>query len=330
MVNARPFRPLPFLGNRHLQTVVANMVSWVKDQHAPTLRYFRLPDGDALAAHDSHPPTWETGSAIAVLLHGLGGCHRSGYMRRIANRLTEAGMRALRLDLRGAGAGLTLARRFYNAACSEDVRAVLRALHIEHPNSPLVVLGFSLGGNVALKLAGEAAKEPVPGLSAVVAVGPPIDLLQCSKLISRQRFYDRFYVDLLIEQVRLHSRHFPDLPKTTFPARTTLRMFDDLYTAPRWGYADAQDYYRRASSKTLIEHIRIPCLILTACDDPFIALPPFLELTPPPAVTLEIVPRGGHLGFLGWDGNGGVRWAESRIVDWALRQAGRCQTEKSA
>ncbi len=330
MVNPRPFRPLPFLGNRHLQTVVANAFSWIRDHHPPTLRQIPLADGDALAAHDSCPPNWESGDAIAVLVHGLGGCHRSGYMRRITNRLTAAGMRAIRLDLRGAGAGLTLARRFYNAACSEDVRAVLTALHAEHPRSRVALLGFSLGGNVALKLAGEAANDPVPGLAAVVAVGPPIDLLQCSKLISRQRFYERFYVDLLIEQVRLHGRYFPDLPRVNFPARTTLRMFDDLYTAPRWGYADSADYYRRASSKDLIQHIRVPCLILTAEDDPFIALPPFLELAPPANVTLEIVPRGGHLGFLGWDGNGGVRWAESRIVGWTLAQTGCCQTEANA
>lgn len=285
-----------------------------------------LPDGDALALHDACPPTWRGGAPIALLVHGLGGSHRSSYLRRIANRLTAAGIRVFRLDLRGAGAGLTLARKFYNAACSDDIRAALALLHRGHPRSPLVVLGFSLGGNIVLKLAGEAADQPVPGLIAVAAVAPPIDLVQCSAMIARLPLYDRFYVRQLIAQVRQHARHFPELPAVEFPVQANLRDFDDVYTAPRWGYASALDYYRRASSMAYLARIRLPTLILTARDDPFVAIRPFLEATPTPSLTIDIVERGGHMGFLGGDGQGGIRWAETRVIRWTLHQVDRCQS----
>ena len=98
--------------------------------------------------------------------------------------------------------------------------------------------------------------------------------------------------------------------------RLTLRIFDDLYTAPQGGFADALDYYRRSSALPLITRIAVPALILTARDDPFVAVEPFEALKPPAHVEVRIVPRGGHLGFLGWDGAGGVRWAERVVADW--------------
>lgn len=97
-----------------------------------------------------------------------------------------------------------------------------------------------------------------------------------------------------------------------------MRQFDELYTAPRCSFAGALDYYRRASALPLVGRITAPTLILTARDDPFIAVEPFEELIPPPQVTVQIMPHGGHLGFLGWDGSGGFRWAERRLVGWAL------------
>jgi predicted alpha/beta-fold hydrolase len=326
MRNHRPFRPLPLLGNPHVQTVLGNLMSWTRDSHAATVRTIALGDGDALAVHDACPPPWQPHQPIAVLVHGLAGCHRSPYMRRVANRLTAAGARVARVDLRGAGAGVKLARRFYNAACSHDLRAVLAALHAEYPAAPLLLLGFSLGGNIVLKLAGEAADAAVPGLVAVAAVAPPIDLVRCSEMISRLPFYDRFYVRQLIGQVQAHARHFSDVAPPVFPLRASLREFDDVYTAPRWGYAGALDYYRRASAKALMSRIQLPCLILTARDDPFIALEPFLDMMPSPLVQIEVAAHGGHLGFLGGDGQGGVRWAETRVVAWALRQVADCQT----
>jgi predicted alpha/beta-fold hydrolase len=279
-----------------------------------------LTDGDRLAVHDSVPASWQPGNGVAVLVHGLSGCHQSGYMRRLTRLLVLRNVRVLRLDLRGVGAGAALARRTYHGGCSDDVRAVLADVHRRWPDSPLALIGMSLGGNVALKLAGEAAQNPVSALQAVAAVGPPIDLVRCADLLARRTFYQGFFVRGLVNQVRRHQGHFPDLPRTRFPRRLTMRLFDDIYTAPAWGFADAQDYYQKASALPVLAAIRVPSLVITARDDPFIAVEPFEELRAHPCVRLVIADRGGHLGFLGPDGAGGMRWAEQRLADWTVDQ----------
>src|SRR5262249_27232088 len=153
----------------------------------------------------------------------------------------------------------------------------------------------SLGGNIALKLAGEAAAEPVPGLERVAALAPPIDLEGSAAIIAkpRNRLYEQYYVRNLLGQAHQVQRNFPDLPRLRFPRHTTLRLFDDLYTAPRGGYRDALDYYRRASAFALVPRIVVPTFILTARDDPFIPAAPFEALAARPNLTLQIVPRGG-------------------------------------
>jgi uncharacterized protein len=187
------FKPLPFLGNPHVQTVLGNL--WPGNLRALPTRAWQvaLLDGDRLVVHDSTPAGWRNGLRLALLVHGLGGCHSSGYMVRIAWQLFRRGWRVLRLDLRGAGAGAAWARRTYNAACSEDVRAVALAVHEQAPASPLTLIGVSLGGNIVLKLAGEAARIPVPGLERVAALAPPIELERCAELLAapRNRLYER-------------------------------------------------------------------------------------------------------------------------------------------
>src|SRR6202011_5033361 len=120
--------------------------------------------------------------------------------------------------------------------------------------------------------------HPVPGLERVAAIAPPIDMVRCAALLAlrRNRLYDLYYVRELMAQVR--QRQFPDLPRPRFPRRMTLQRFDDLWTAPLWGFADALDYYRRASALPLVPHVPVPALILTARDDPFIAVEPFEQL----------------------------------------------------
>jgi predicted alpha/beta-fold hydrolase len=255
-----------------------------------------------------------------VLAHGLCGSHASAQVRRLARLLLAERLRVVRLDLRGAGAGLPLARLPNHAGRSDDVRAALGEVHRWSPASPLLLIGLSLGGNLALKMAGEAAGRPVPGLDRVAALGPPIDLERCNALMGRRhnRLYESYFVRALVAGARRRQRCFPDLPPPHFPRRLSMRLFDELYTAPRCGFADALDYYRRASALPLVGRITAPTLILAARDDPFIAVEPFEELTPPPQVTVQVLPHGGHLGFLGRDGSGGFRWAERRLVRWAL------------
>jgi predicted alpha/beta-fold hydrolase len=312
------FRPLPLLGNAHVQTVLGTLLTGPVLAPAARLRLIPLADGDRLAAHDNMPAAWRPGDPVALLVHGMGGSHLSGHIQRLAGLLLGRGWRAVRLDLRGNGRGEALARRIYNGACSDDVRAAALAVGRWAPGSPLHLVGFSLGGNVVLKLAGETAADPLANLASVAAANPPIDLAGCVELLGlrRNRLYERHFVDTLRRMVRRQERHFPDRPRTRFPRRMSVRLFDELYTAPRAGFADAADYYRRGSALPLIPHIRVPGLILTARDDPFITVAPFESLRPPAPVRVRIVDRGGHLGYLGWDGGGIVRWAERRIADW--------------
>jgi predicted alpha/beta-fold hydrolase len=312
------FRPLPLLGNPHLQTLLGNLLPGPELPVSTTIHQLGLPDGDALLLYDSAPSRWQHGRPIAVLVHGLGGNHHSPVVLRMARRLLSRGLRVVRLDLRSCGRGVALARRPYNAGSSADVRAVLAAVAAWSPTSPLVLLGFSLGGNIVLKLAGEAADDPVPNLLRVAAVAPPIDLERCAVLIGhrRNRFYESHFLRELLALVRRRQRSFPDLPRVRFPTPLSLRIYDDRYTARCCGFSSAEDYYQRCSSLPLIPRIAVPTLILTARDDPFIAVEPFEALKVPGQIEVRILDQGGHLGFLGWDGAGGVRWAERRVVEW--------------
>lgn len=321
---APDFQPLRFLANPHVQTIVGNLLK------GPALRWpvrehrVALPDGDQLVLHDSVPDAWQPGARTALLVHGLGGSHRSGYMNRVARQLLARGLRVVRMDLRGCGSGMALARRPYHGGCSDDVRAAARAIAAWSPTSPLVLIGFSLGGNIVLKLAGEAAADPLPNLERVAAISPPVDLTRCAALLAlpRNRFYERYYVRGLLRQVRQRQAIFPEEATIRFPRRMTMRLFDDLYTAPRCGFDDALHYYRCAGSLPLLPRIQVPTFILTARDDPFVAVEPIAELVAPPHVEVVILDRGGHLGFLGRHQGGGIRWAEQRVVEWVLGELG--------
>ncbi len=310
-----PFKPLPFLGNAHVQTVLGAFFGNEAPRQPLQTTVVPLSDGDGIAAHMASPPAWASGAPQAVLVHGLGGCHASPYVVRVMNRLLGRGWRVVAVDMRGAGAGVAHASRIYNAACSDDIAAVVRHFQALAPDSPTCLVGFSLGGNIVLKLAAEAVTTGM-ALAAVVAIAPPVDLERCSRLIEKLPFYNRFFVRHLTDQVRKHEETHAHVPRTPFPRGLTLLEFDDLYTAPRGGYAGALDYYRRASSLPLIDAIQAPTLVLSARDDPFVCAQPLEKLAPRKNIETHIAAQGGHLGFLGFDGAGGVRWAERHVVEW--------------
>lgn len=320
------FRPLPLLGNPHLQTIVGNLLGASPRGMSTHEIHLLLPDGDWLVLHDNRSSFWQTGAPIAVLIHGLGGSALSGYMVRVARLLVGRGWRVVRMDQRGAGAGWNLARRTYHAGSSGDVRQVLSWLHHDSPGSPLHLVGFSLGGNIVLKLAGEATLLPVLGLRSVAALSAPIDLERCAELLARpsNRFYDRYFTRMLKAQVSRRLQHVPGLPAVPLENIRTLRQFDEVVVAPAGGFQDALDYYRRCSSFPWIPQIHLPTFLLTSRDDPFITAEPYEELPPIAQHLVVVAERGGHLGFLGWDGAGGIRWAERRLVEWleAIRSAG--------
>lgn len=310
------FKPLPLLSNPHVQTVLGVLLRGQARPRRHRTLIVPLADGDKIAVVETQPREANGRERIAILVHGLGGSHRSAYMERITQRLSVLGWRVWRMELRGAGIGIRLARGIYNAACSGDLKAVVDFAADQFPGVPIGVIGFSLGGNIALKYAGEVGAHAPAALQALAAVAPPIDLVRCSALIARYPLYDAYYLRHLVRHVEAHQRLFPDLPPVRFPQRLTLRQFDEIYTAPRGGFADAFDYYRKASAQPWIERIAVPTFVLTSRDDPFIAVEPFEEMTPPGHVAVHITPHGGHVGFLGGDGAGGIRWAEKQVADW--------------
>lgn len=312
------FRPLPLLGNAHVQTLLGALLPGRVCPDPLRRHVLPLGDGDSLLLYENVPRSWRPGQPVALLVHGLTGCHRSNHVRRMAAALLDRGVRVFRIDLRGSGDGIAFARGNYHAGRSEDLRAALAHLHALAPTSPLWLVGVSLGGNVSLKLAGELPEHPVANLTHVAALNPPIDLPRCAVLIEKphNRFYESRFVKGLADDAVRRRRHFPDLPPVRLPKKLSLRGFDDLYTARRCGFADVEDYYRRASSFPLIGRIPVPTLILTARDDPFIAVEPFEELRVPQHVVVQIAERGGHVGYVGIDFAAGIRWAERRLVNW--------------
>lgn len=319
------FRPLPWLSHPHLQTILGHW--W--PVRLPLLRgkphTFTLSDGDRLVLHWNQPRIHSSAQPLAVMVHGMGGSARSRYMQRVAQRFLNEGCQVVRVDLRGCGEGVALSRRPAHGGCSGDLIELLEAMSARYPHAPMLLIGFSLGGNIVLKAAAELADRPISQLRAVAAVNAPVDMDACSQLLEqpRNRLYERFFIRDLWRQAKARQRHFPDQPAPPWAAMTRLRAFDDHYTAPLNGFRDATEYYARASSFPLIPAIQMPSLILTARDDPFIDVGPYETLPNRPPLDIQIVPHGGHLGFLGSDGRGGIRWMERHVVRWLMAQLGR-------
>jgi predicted alpha/beta-fold hydrolase len=309
---------LPFLANAHLQTIVASQLYLPLEPPSVT-RLVPLPDGDHIALEVATPAAWQPEQATVVMVHGLCGCHRSPYMMRLAYKLWHRGVRAVRMNLRGCGSGFGLARQPYHSGRSADVLCVLQALQHETPQSPTTLLGFSLGGNIALKLVGELPDTAATYLKQIIAVCPPADLAACSRLLGQpaNRLYEQRFMRLLRVAVEARQRRFPDVPRIALPTRLSLYTFDNIFTAPQCGFEDADDYYARCSAAPLVPHITLPCRILFAADDPFIDAAIFNTIDVPPNVQVMHTAHGGHLGFLGRPGHaGGYRWLDTVLLKW--------------
>jgi predicted alpha/beta-fold hydrolase len=322
------FRPHPLLRSGHLQTLAGLFFPGRLAAYRAVERHVTLDDGDQLVLHDDYPDDWPAAGPVALLMHGLGGSHESVYMRRTADKLYQHGVRAFRMDLRGCGAGIELARLPYHSGRSADAAAALRSIAALCPGSPVALVGFSLGGNIALKLAGESAADPPDNLARVMAVNPPVDLTACSNWIGRwrNRGYDRYFAELLRGQLAERRARAPQAASVDFarPPKQ-LREIDDWFTAPVCGFGTADNYYRQCSSAPLLPEIRLPTLIMTAADDPLVPLHSFASARLSPSTRLHIAPHGGHLGFIGARGaDPDRRWMDWRIVEWvtgAARQA---------
>jgi len=318
-----PFRPHTLFRGGHAQTLAGAYLPYRRHRYRARQHRVMLADGDEIVLHDDCPPNWQPPDRSALLIHGLAGCHESGYMVRIARKLCARGVRVFRMDLRGCGAGAALARLPYHSGRSDDAAAALEAIARHLPHSPTTLVGFSLGANITLKLLGELGDRPCGNLASAMAVCPPIDLAACSRQISQpaNRMYDRFFVGLLLAQLEHRRRVAAGAAGVKLARRPrTLWEFDNAFTAVVCGFGTADNYYRAASSAPLVPRIRVPTLILASRDDPMIPCDALESASTASTVQVHLSDHGGHLGFVG---RGGVdpdrRWMEWRVVDWVVR-----------
>ena len=318
------FRPHPLIRGGHWQTIAG--AYWPGKLDLPGAHQHRvpLPDGDSIVLHDDGPAG---GRTVALLVHGLGGCGQSGYLLRCSTKLRARGVRVFRMDLRGCGAGIALARQPLHAGRSEDAAAALGHVSNVCPGLPIHLVGFSMGANIVLKLAGELGANTPASLASVIAVSPPIDLVACSKAIGRslRGVYDRRFVRSLLVHVAARERLVPDaLTRPLLPRPKSLREFDDRFTAPLSGYSDVNDYYTRASSAPLLSRIAVPTLIVAAASDPIVPLAPFELASYSSTTQLAITPCGGHLGFVAASGiDPDRRWLDWRVAEWVCQASVR-------
>jgi uncharacterized protein len=314
------FKPHPFLRNGHAQTLAGVYLPSGRFGEDAVQRRVPLPDGDTVVLHDDLPVAWRPSDRTALLLHGLAGCHQSSYMLRIARKLVQHGVRTFRMDLRGCGAGEGLASRPYHAGRSEDARSVLEYLQTLCPGSPVTIVGFSLSGNIVLKLVGESPQGVPINVEKAAAVCPSLDLSLCARSLVGpvQKLYERHFVWLLCRQIESNRRLRPEVPALVSRRRPkTLLAFDDIYTGPVCGFGTAENYYSTNSARRHVAHIRLPTLILTAEDDPLVPSASFHGLEPSSSVLFHQTEHGGHLGYVGKPGvDADLHWMDWRIVDW--------------
>ena len=314
-----PFEPHPWFRGGNAQTIAGRYLPGRRLSLPSTYHEIDADLGDRLSVLESIPAGWRPGDPQALDdsrpgrlcagdLRGPGGDPPGGDRRPGGAHEPAA-----------AGAGFGSARGVYHAGRTEDLRRVAEWMARRAPDSPIALVGFSLGANLVLKLAAEAAEQPLDGLDAVVAANPPLDLAACCRHLQRpeNRVYDRHFVRMLHNEVtRLHQA-FPELGPVPVARAVTLFEFDDLYTSPRNDFAGAMDYYTRSSAAPLIPQIAIPGLVVHAADDPFIPVDPFYQIAFPENLALELLPSGGHLGYLGrslWSGE--CRWLDMRLTAW--------------
>jgi predicted alpha/beta-fold hydrolase len=296
----------------------------------PTLRYFDVErDARVLAHCHWQRQPWEHTTMLA--LHGLNGSSHAHYMRGIAAKGFARGMNVVRLNQRNCGDTEHLSAGLFHSGLTSDVRRVIEEL-IDVDRLPAIsVAGYSLGGNLALKLAGEYAHRPPPALRAVCAVSPIIEISLCVRALERPGnfLYQWNFVKDLKRRMRRKQRFWPGLfDLSSLHAIRTVREFDEAYTAPYFGFAGAEDYYHRASAMRVVDRIGIPALIIEAEDDPFVPPGPFHDpkVSGNPNITLLACMHGGHCGFIGTArGEDDGYWAENQIVAFAEERAtARC------
>jgi predicted alpha/beta-fold hydrolase len=315
---------------------------WLRNAHAMTLagallprrtpelrraedRLFEVEPGTKLLARCN----WQREprrSPTLALVHGLEGSSESTYMRGLAALALAGGFNVLRINQRNCGGTERLTATLYNSGLSGDFRAVLFEL-IERDRLPQIFFaGYSMGGNLILKMAGELGAAAPRPLRGVCGVCPTLDLAACVDAIARpgNRIYQWHFVRDLKSRMRRKAKLFPGQFALNGMGRVrTVREFDEAITAPHCGYRDAADYYQRASALRTARQIAVPTLILTSKDDPVVPFASFErpEIAGNPRIQVVATEHGGHCSFISQSPGPERYWAEARILEFCKAHA---------
>ena len=280
---------------------------------------FELADGDFVDL-DWSP---RRSGPVVLILHGLEGCSGSSYARGLLAAVHRAGWRGAVVHFRGCSGEPNRLDRTYHSGDTGDIAVVVDRLLARDSAVPILAVGYSLGGNVLLKWLGELRAETP--LQAAVAVSVPfaLDIAAARLECGLSRLYQAYLLRFMRRKIRNKFARHPVPPVDLRNSRgwRTMRAFDDAVTAPLHGFLDAEDYYRRASSRDYLATIATPTLILQALDDPFMGaavIPHPRQLSP--SITLELSDHGGHVGFIGGRSRGEADyWLDRRIPDFLRR-----------
>lgn len=315
------FNPSFPLGNQHIQTLYAPLF---RQQPTPKVEIerFELDDGDFVDCYWNEKRPLGNNCSIVILFHGLAGSFESPYIQGVMRALAKKGFASVLMHFRGCSGEANRLPRAYHSGETGDAKAWIEHLHKEYPNSKLYAVGYSVGGNMLLKLLGEEGNATL--LSSAISVSAPMDLNITAKRINQgfsKRYqkhllaplkvtllekYDRFEMELLIGHSRKEIEEIQ-----------TIEEFDEKYTAPINGFTSAKDYYSKCSAKQFLKNIKVPTMIVHALDDPFMTpaiLPREDEVSK--FVSLNILEQGGHVGFVNGTLFSPRYWLEETIVNY--------------
>jgi hypothetical protein len=313
-----PFKPSWGLRNRHVQTLYS---TFFRKQTPPEVEIesFELDDGDFLECFWHKKPKKEEKKPIVILFHGLEGSYESPYIQGIMHALAKEGFASVLMHFRGCSGTINRLARSYHSGDTADAKAWINHVKQTYPDVPLFGVGYSLGGNMLLKLLGEWQERSL--LQACVAVSAPLRLDICADQMNRgfSKIYQAHLMKhlntSLLKRYQIHPmQSYIGLEEKEVKKLKTFWEFDSAYTAPIHGFHSAKDYYQRSSARQFLKHIHTDTLIIHAVDDPFMTpevLPHTNEISE--NVTMEVYPHGGHVGFVSGSLFHPKYWLEDRI-----------------
>ncbi|MBI5569055.1 MAG: alpha/beta fold hydrolase [Desulfomonile tiedjei] len=307
------YSPPPLFSNPHVQTVFPSVFRTVNGVHYQRER-IGTPDDDFVDVDWARIGS----SRMALVLHGLEGDSGRAYVRGMVRALNKRGWDAVAMNFRSCSGECNRTLRFYHSGETEDIHTVLMHVLERENYAEAALVGFSLGGNVILKYLGEQGTRLHPVVKKAAVFSVPCDLTSGAMKLSSpsNRLYLKRFLRMLHEKIRMKMQIVPGrITDEGYGDIKTFREYDDRYTAPIHGFASAEDYWAKASSKPGISRISIPALLVNAADDPFLAEPcyPIEEAKASNSFFLEIPAHGGHVGFVTF-GRDGEYWSERRAV----------------